>query len=98
MKFLAAAWRADTLAQQVQLSLAALQQALATIQFLDAPADGVAQTLDFLSKARRLEIFADACGCRRPNSPHPVRSRNRSWPPGPDRRSHESRSPYPCTR
>ena len=50
----------DPVAQQVQFALAVLQQALAAVQFVDAPPDDVAEALDLLSKVSRLELVANA--------------------------------------
>jgi len=50
---------ADPVAQEVQLALAPLQQALASVQLLDTPPDGLAETLDFLPEVGRLKILAD---------------------------------------
>ena len=49
----------DALAQEIQLTLAAFQQPLAPIQFLQPRADGIAQPLHLLAQIGRLEIGAD---------------------------------------
>ena len=58
----------DALAQQVQLAFAPLEQPLAAIEFLQACADGLAQPLDLVAEARRLEVCADRVDVRAPAS------------------------------
>ena len=88
----------DALAQQVQLTLAPLQQPLAAIQFLQARADGLAQALDFVAEIGRLEVGADRLRCRPPSSPRRARSPRSACAPWPRTPSRGSRFPSPDTR
>ena len=88
----------DALTQQVQLTFTAFQEPFAPVQFLDAFAHRLVQTLDFMADRRRLKICANQVEVSAPTlcvapDGHTVLVR-----PVPRTTSRENRSPSPGTR